>query len=651
MRVFNAEWWSEDDKDIACKSMGALVKEINTKTQGLQYQQMQSLRLYGNNDRADYTLTSHITRAFNNERNRFKRKRVHWNVIKAAVDSLNSKIGKEKVRPSFLTNGSWVEQQERAKRLDDFLYGLFCEAGVYDKQHLCFKNFALFGMGFWYVYREKCPKKKKSKIKVEVVYPSEIIVDPYDGIYGEPRSMYRTKYVSKSALKAMGVSDLQIAKLPEVSNYGAAALNTTATYQVIAGWHLPSQGEKGRHLITCEGICIHDEEWTRKRFPFATPRYCQEPLGYWGTGLGEELAGDQVEINRLVSFIQESMMLVSNPRILLHTGSNVSKQHISNKVGGIVPWAGAIPPQIVTPQAVSGDVFNHLETLWRKAFEKIGLNELAISGRNELGANASGVAFREYNQIQSERFAETQNIWEKSFIDLAYIMRDEIEEIVAEEGDYVVSHSSMDKGTFDLKYSDIKLPHDSYAIQVFQRSALPKTPGARLEYVNELTAKGYLGIEESKELLDFPDLKSHSMLSQYHNIKKMIEKMITQNAPKTKKDTWIYYTPEPYMNLELALKMGQDYYVMLMQELPEKTDKEIEDKNARLDLLRQFIDACAKMLAPPPQPEMPKPGMDQSIPGAEGMGMGEMSMPGAEGMGMGEMPMPEMPQEQLTSNI
>lgn len=619
-----SSWWTLD-KDDAAKSMHCTVESINNDSMGIHTQNVQNLRLYTTQNATDMTISNYLVNAYQASSSFLRRgARMNWNVCKAAVDSLTSKIAKEKVRPSFLTNGSWLEQKVRAERLNDFIYGAFSNSGFYKIAKPIFKDACIFGTGFLYVYREKCDDKWK--IKCERVMPDEIMVDPFDGYYGEPRSLYRIKYVSKEWLRTWGISEAKIMKLKTIPNYGNRT-RVTDTVQVVQGWHLPTEKSEGRTIIQCNGEPLFDMPWKRKSFPFAWFRYTEEPVGFFGSGVCRELLGDQVELNRMLNFIKESMMICSNPRTYYKHGS-IAPQHMTNEIGGMVPFHGDQAP-ITTPSvAVGNDVFQQLDRIWSRAFEKIGLNELQISGQNQLGAGASGVAFREHNEIQSERFAECQQNWEDFNCEAGKLYMCEAEEIDEEGGDYVVSVSSMDKGTFPLKWKDIKLPKDSYALQVFPRSALPKTPGGRLAYVSEMEAKGLIEPELAQELLNFPDLKAHNMLNEISNIRNIIESMLTQDIKDGKEIK--YVTPEPYFNIKLCADLGKKYYTLMFSELPDDTEDERADKLARLDVLRKWIDECTKMIASEQQPQ-------QGMPmGGEGMPMGE-AMPMTQGM-----PMPEM---------
>ena len=627
METNNYKWWELEDEKAA-KSMDAVVNAILNDGESVHLENMRNLRLYTNNIAGEYTASSYLANRKSIGKDMFGRDaRLNWNVVKAAIDSLVAKIAKEKIRPSFLTSGSWIEQQKKSEDLNDWLFGLYSEIGVYTQGKQIFKDACIFGTGAAYVYIEQCKKTKKHKIKFERVMVDEIVVDPFDGYYGRPQALYRLKFVPKQQLLDWGMKISDVAQIEPIKAYGRA-VQTSETVQVVEGWRLPTAESKGKRILQASGFLIAEEELEDDCFPFVFFRFNEDPCGFFGTGVSQELLGDQIEINRILNFIKDSMMLVSNPRVYTKIGSMSPKQLINNKIGGVVEYAGDTPPQIYPSQAVSADVFNHLQSLWNKAYEKIGLNELQISGRNQLGAGASGVALREHNDIQSERFATVQQAWEQWHCDLAKVCIAKADEIEKLDGNFEISMSSMDKGTIKLSWKDIKPETDSYTTQVFPRSALPKTPSARLQYVAEMQAKGLIDTEESKELLDFPDLKSKQMLSEYTNLRRIIEKIATQQTPKEGED-WMFISPEPYMNLKYAIKLGKQYYNFLLAEMPEENEDQVDEKTMRLDLVRKFIDEATNMMAPPEQPmtQAPMPGGEMMTPPPEMMGAAPTGMP------------------------
>jgi hypothetical protein len=121
---------------------------------------------------------------------------------------------------------------------------------------------------------------------------------------------------------------------------------------------------------------------------------------------------------------------------------------------------------------------------------------------------------------------------------------------------------------------------DKYMMSVFPTSSLSTTPAARLADVQDMLQAGFIGKEQAISLLDFPDLESEMDLltSDNKNLEKVIETMVHQGK---------YFPPEPYQNLENALRKVQQAYLMYrLRGAPEE----------RLELLRQYMEDCQALL-------------------------------------------------------
>ena len=70
------------------------------------------------------------------------------NIVQAATNTLVSKIAKNKVRPSFLTDdGDWGMQQQ-AKKLSKYVYGQFYKSKVYEESKKALRDSRICRDGF-----------------------------------------------------------------------------------------------------------------------------------------------------------------------------------------------------------------------------------------------------------------------------------------------------------------------------------------------------------------------------------------------------------------------------------------------------------------------------------------------------------------------
>ena len=587
MLIQGKQWYDEDlTEKQRSEYLFGLMKTLDTNQMGVQQNNLRCLRLYNNQEITGLSIANYVLSSTPGNIGVARQNRLTLNVIKSSIDTLISKMAKDRIAPTFLTsNAPWTKQRQ-AQKLTKWMKGAFYGARVHETAPLALRDACIFGTGFVKVYSEN------DEICAERVFPDEILVDLNDGYYGKPECMYQRKFVSRSSLlkKFKGDVDKEVIIKKAATIQGAQIGSSVDVVQVVEAWRLPNADKQGgKHMICLDSGCLIEEEYKRHTFPFATIRYTVQPVGYFGSSITEDLLGIQIEINRLAMHIQQSMRLISNPRVFIEEGSSVNTNQLTNEIGGIVKFRGT-PPVIQTAQSVHPELFQQLNMLYNRAYEVAGISQLAAASKNILGANASGRALREMTDIQSDRFALTSYQYQQFHLDLAQLFIDEAKSLAA-QGKPVPSKSfDRRNGLESIKWSEIDLKDDEYVVQCFPASALPDQPGARIESIRELMQMGMIDPETAQELLDFPDLDRNTSLAvaPIRVVRQIIEKMLESGE---------YIPPEPYLPVDKMQKEAQLYYC----------DAQVRGmEEEKLDLLRQFIDACGLMIQQAMQPPMPQ---------------------------------------------
>jgi hypothetical protein len=572
---FSSRWWKQKADEIHTHVFGVL-KTLEERQSYRKTQNLKHARLYSNLDilgvyAGIYQPTSNDYMLPN---------RVTLNVVKSCVDTVSSKIAKTKPRPLFLTEGGNWQLQQKAKNLTKFLDGSFDSMNIYEEKQASFQSGAVFGTGGIKFIKDI----QRKQVTCERVLIDEILVDDLEAIYGKPRSLYQTRLVSRDILKEM-VEKKHHASIDAASNGLPAGVANGAVVKdlvrVVEAWHLQSGPEAGdgMHTMCIENATLSVEKWEKDYFPFVWDKWNPKLLGFFGMGLAEELTGIQLEINKILRNIQLSMHLVAVPRLLVDASSQVNTQHLNNDIGSIIKWAGggSTPPTVITPQAMSPDVYQHLWSLYQRAFEITGISQLSAMSKKPEGLN-SGVALREFQDIESDRFQITGQKWEYGFLDSAKIVIDLTKDLSKEVKGVKVKVQS-DGSMKTINFSDVNLEEEKYLMRVFPTSILPTQPAGKLQKVTELIQAGFIDKETGFDLLDFPDLESATNMALAP--KKIIMKMLNKIV-----EDGVYETPEPYMNLMLTEQTAQNFY------LKAKIDGVPED---RLELIRRYMTDC-KML-------------------------------------------------------
>jgi len=341
---------------------------------------------------------------------------------------------------------------------------------------------------------------------------------------------------------------------------------------VVEAWHLPSGKDvgDGRHVITIEKDTLLDEEYTREYFPFTFFRWSKRLTGFWGQSLTERLIGIQLEINKLLRLIQKAFHLGSAFKVFLEYGSKVAKEHLNNELGSIVYYTGQ-KPEFYAPKVVNEEVFRHLQFLIQSAYEESGVSQLSATSKKPSGLD-SGKALREYNDIETERFAITSQEYEASFLETARQYIDLVKELYDEGHDYEAVAESK-RMIEKIKWSEIDIEDNEFILKMFPTSSLPTTPAGKMQYVQELINNGFIPKEYALSLLDFPDLDEYTSLANagLDNLKKTLYNILNKG---------LYEAPEPYQDLVGGITMFQNAYLRGKNEdVPE----------SRLELIRKWI--------------------------------------------------------------
>lgn len=594
----NSQWFKKKDK--AYETVFAYVKELDAAQSHVQTDNIKNMRLYGNHEYMGMGNS-----AQSRIENISVQNRVTLNIVQSMVDTAVSKITKQKPRPYFLTDDGDFTLKRKAEKLTKFAEGQFYSTSFYELAAEAFRDAGIFGTGAIKIFIED------DKIKAERIFIDEIKVDERESYYGKPRQMHQTKWIHKDVLKGafpnaakdidFATSDATTAK--ELQNYRNGDM-----LLVIESWRLPTKkGKKdGRHVISVSTVDLVNEEYDKDYFPFVFFKWNTRPLGFFGQGIAEQLTGLQVEINKILRTIQVSMHLVSVPKLFVEASSKVVSAHLNNKIGGVIKWAGT-KPEFGQLGTIPSELFTHLERLYNRAYEIIGISQLSAQSEKPAGLN-SGKALRTYSNIETERFQATAKRYEQAFLDATRIMIDLAKDLAETTGNYEVKvpGSGFLK---TIKWENVNMEEDQYMLQIFPTNALSQDPSNRLQEVQELMQAGLIAKEDSMKLLDFPDLKSmYSMANAgVDDIEKQIELMV---------DGGDYQTPEPFQNLKYGItKMQQAYLKYRSENAPEEVLENLRqwmsDAKSLMDQAQQEAEMAAATQAaamqPPPPLAVPAP--------------------------------------------
>lgn len=511
------------------------------------------------------------------------------NVVQSCIDTLTSRIAQSKPKPMFLTDGGDYKARSLAKQMNQFIQGEFYQTKAYELGESILRDASIFGPAAIKVY-----ETGDKKVGLDRELCTNLMVDNNDAFYGKPRTIYQLKLMDRAVAMGLFPDKPSVVEKAQQSYVdGSADSERTLSDQImlVEAWHLPSAtgATDGRHTIACDAGVLCDEAWEKDYFPFVFFNYSPALYGFWGQGLAEQLTGTQVEINKLLKTISESISLVGVPRVFVEDGSKVVKAHLNNQVGSIVTYRGTKPEYEVAP-CVPQEIYAQLQRLIEYAYQQSGVSALAATSQKPAGLN-SGEAIRNYDDLQSDRFASLNKRYDNMYIELAYKIIDLAKDIAIRDGSYQTVYPNKD-GTKQINLPQAKLLEDAFVIQCYDSNALPKDPAGRKQAIVEDMQSGILSLEEGRRLLNYSDLEQDDRLAMAaeERILKYLDEIVEDGK---------YTPPDPYINLPLAVtKVVQYYNLYVAAGLEESKQQMLREWHGQVMMLQQAAMPPAPMGAP-----------------------------------------------------
>lgn len=175
---------------------------------------------------------------------------------------------------------------------------------------------------------------------------------------------------------------------------------------------------------------------------------------------------------------------------------------------------------------------------------------MQATSRKPAGLN-SGEAVRSYDDINSDRFAETSSKYDQVFVDLAYLITETAMDIAKRTGKYQTVYPMKD-GTKEINLPAMKFLKNPFVIKCFTESALPRTPAGRIQTVTEMVQAGMLTLKEGRRLMKAPDLEQNEKLdnASEERIFQMLDRIVEKGE---------YTQPDIFLDLELATTLVVQY--------------------------------------------------------------------------------------------
>lgn len=556
------------------------------------------------------------------------RRMLRLNLTKSVTETLTAKVGKNRPRPTILTDGGDFALRQRGKLLQRFLDGAYQQAEIYSKTPLMFRDAMLFGTGVMHFFAHV----GKKQICAERVFSAEILVDPVEAVNGAPRQMLRVKTLDRGVVTRMfpkkraiveASSLIPLEDSPQVYIEDEASAQTMI--QVFEAWYLADTDSEGtlvpgRHVIATDAGTLFAEDYNEDYFPFEFFHWTKPVLGFWGDSAVGEIRGLEQEVNTLLQSVQAAMRRCGMPWCMVPDSAKVRTEKMTNEVGLIVRYQGQIKPEVVAFQPVHPQVIQQLWTLYGKAFEILGTNENQAAGIKPPGIE-SGRALEQLSEDHLVRFDDVSKHFEdlvgRRFARQMLRVAEELDDHCRGKegkGEGFVLRAIANKTTLKIKWADAKIAPDDFFMQTFPTSILPHLPSGRTQEVERWQANQWVTPQKARQLLDFPDLAGAQDIGTADQdlLEWQVEQMVEDG-----KDV----VPEPRQDLANAMQWGTYCLELGMRDgTPEAhLDKLRAFLSAIDDLTQQAAAAAAAQAAPAAPQGMEMPPLPPGIGGPPGL--------------------------------
>ena len=589
-------WWkAETEQELADLTVGR-AHDIDEATIDRQQMILSSTCLYGDTN----------AWAYRSGAVRFSRILLSHNVLANAVDSLIADLTVSQPRPLFMPTGGAYDDEQAADKLTSYMDVKLKDGNLGFLGPQALRDGILDGVGLLRPYIER------DEVLIERVHTLNILVDDRACIDVDPREIMLRRAVDRSHLKELYQdkrAEIEDAEEPQHSYWfvDSEAAAQADLVEVIEAWHLPSPGPDGepvggRHVIAVSNCVLVDEPWERYHFPLAFCRPIAPRRGFWGEPLAQRVRPAQAELNKLLQRIQRGAHILAKCWVWVQQGSKVNYRQMSNDQVAINTYSGT-PPLFQTPPIMPAEMYKHRDWLVGAIYEGLGVSRMSAESMKPSGV-ISGKAVRMVREIGSRRQVNPARAYEAMVMDLAREVLVLDRQLAEEDPSHEVTYEEYG-AQHRVPFLSIDMDEDAYTMQVFPVSAMPTTPVAKLEFLQELLESQAIDQTTFLENAEIPntDHVVKMATAQRDDLNRMFSGMLRGDA---------YSPPEPFMDIAMGTKLAATWHAFgrvrgVSETRLELVRKWIVDANAMLKRAEEQLAAAAPPppMGPPGMPPMP----------------------------------------------
>ncbi len=422
-----------------------------------------------------------------------------FNLVATSVDAVFANIVNIPIRTRIIPdNAEWSEQRQ-ARQLQYYVDDLSISLSAHENARRGVFGAALKGRGF-----VKVAPDLWDQIRIENISPDDILVDNRKVRNCKTRELIQRRFFDIAELKE---------KFPNHADAIEAAKGTTDRInyfneasedevQAFEAWKLPYGGTPGRHVLCIVGADLIDEKYEKDHFPIASFIWSEgNGDNFYGIGGSERIVPHQSRLNRIDYFSGVQLQNNAAPVTYLDNSDLGQVKRTSiQKTGQYIGLNGKVPVT-VEHKSISSEQLSYRARIIQEGQDEFGVSRMMTAGIVPAGLE-SGVAVREARQTATGRFAIQEADFESFCLDISFLILEACKDL----GDKApeVRHVSTKGARNKLQWSKVRM--SVVRSQMSAASSIARTAAGRTQFAIDLAQAGVVTQDESRRLMDMPDV-------------------------------------------------------------------------------------------------------------------------------------------------
>ncbi len=409
---------------------------------------------------------------------------VTFNVVRSAINTAVARLSLRDPMAMWGTSAGDQKQKQIAQARTKLAAGVIQRERAFSRSFIkALKDCAIGDFG--------CvrPKADGEQIRVKRVHPSRIFWDETAALDDDPPSLYELSWPTPEELAAMftrRADDI----MREAKRLSVAGIDGVAARQVVEcveAFHPARGNAPGRRAIAIEGVGVLVQDWDGP-WPHKFVRWDGgDVLGFSSVSAGDELLPLQEELDFILERIAENAEAHSGAKIWKPKGCEVNTDDLArNDPNAVHEYVGDRPPTLQLWDIMSPQYFQWAETVYRRAFEIVGVSEFSATSKMPGPRMESGEAIRAYQEPESVRFAPLERAYTELVVDVSEEITREARRLARTHKGWAVSYLERDRTLTQVKWSDAEGSDNGFTVFPQAQSGLPMQPAARLSKLHEL---------------------------------------------------------------------------------------------------------------------------------------------------------------------